>query len=378
VLTNDEQREGKALFKVGSAFFRPSSRPARDLGVLAAAIYKNTTGRLRVLDVMTGCGVRSQRYALESNADWIWANDANPDMALILEANLRGQLSLDRYQITYQSAYHVSQACYQHQDYYDFIDLDSFGLPCAYLQGCLQAIKWGGLLYITATDSRTLAGHHPNHSLRQLGAYARCHPAAHEQGLRLLMGNCWQQAQPLGLTIQPIFAYFQGQIYRVMVQVIPASVPANLGFVGYCHQCGHYQTVDWRQLSRVLCPHDHRPLTLNGPMWLGPLHHPDWLQKMGQLAEAWDWPNRSRLLQIMADEVLMPPYFFPVAEIGRRGKMDIPRRDRILQDLQHQGYAASLTHIHPQAFKTNAPFQTCLHLATQLSRRQASPQIKTS
>ena len=361
-----QYHEGKAHFAVGAAFFRSSSRPARDLGVLAAAVYKNATGCLLVLDVMTGCGVRSQRYTLESNADWTWANDANPDMAAVLADNLSNELTPNRYQITYHSAKHLFHECYQHQHSFDLIDLDSFGLPCAYLQGCLRTVKPGGLLYITATDSRTLAGHNPEHGLRQLGAWARSHPAAHEQGLRLLIGNCWQQAQLLGLDIQPIFSYFQGQIYRVMVQVTQSQSPISLSFLGYCHHCGHYQTVDWQRLSRAVCPDGGPPLTLSGPMWLGPLHNPEWLGKMRHLAQTWEWSDRAQLLEIMVDEALMPPYFFPVSEIGRRGKMDIPKRDRIIDKLQQQGYKASLTHINAQAFKTNAFFHHILQFASGL------------
>lgn len=357
--------EGKALFRVGPAFFRPSSRPARDLSVLAAAIYRQQMGHLRVLDVMTGCGVRSQRYALESHADWIWANDANPDMATVLTDNL-SQLPPERYQLSYHAADPLFHQCYQHQKEFDLIDLDSFGLPTPFLQGCLQTVKLGGLLYITGTDSRTLAGHNPQHSQRMLGAWARSHPAAHEQGLRLLLGLCWQQAQVLGRDIKPIFSYFQGQIYRVLIQINSPQRQHDLGFIGYCHHCGHYQTVPWDQLSRATCPHQGPPLTLSGPMWLGPLHDPTWLVSMEQLAEDWGWSGRIQLLRIMQAEALMPPYFYPVAEIGRRGKMDIPKRDRIIAQLYQQGYQASLTHINPQAFKTDAPFHDCLIIAVDL------------
>lgn len=322
-------------------------------------------GHLRVLDVMTGCGVRSQRYRLESNADWIWANDANPDMASVLEENFR-QLPPDRYRLTYHAAAALFHACYQQDCTFDFIDLDSFGLPTAFLQGCLQTVKPGGLLYVTATDSRTLAGHNPDHCQRLLGAWARSHPAAHEQGLRLLLGLCWQQAQPLGLDIQPIFSYFQGQVYRILVQVTGRQDQNCMGFLGYCHHCGHYQTVAWPQLSRAVCPNQGPPLTLSGPLWLGSLHSSDWLGKMQQLAQTWGWSEHSQRLQVMHQEAEMPPYFFPMADLGRRGKMDIPKRDRLITQLQQQGYAASLTHINAQALKTTASFQTCLQIARQL------------
>ena len=80
--------EGKATFVTGSAFYRSHSQTSRDLGVLAAAVYRSKIGRLRVLDTMTGCGLRSLRYALEAGADLVWANDADPEIHWVLRENL--------------------------------------------------------------------------------------------------------------------------------------------------------------------------------------------------------------------------------------------------------------------------------------------------
>jgi len=41
---------------------------------LAAAVYRQKIGQLRVLEVMAGSGVRSLRYWLESGADELWVN----------------------------------------------------------------------------------------------------------------------------------------------------------------------------------------------------------------------------------------------------------------------------------------------------------------
>jgi tRNA (guanine26-N2/guanine27-N2)-dimethyltransferase len=363
------QQEGKAQFQIGNTFYRPQSQIGRDLGLLTAAIYKADTGRLRVLDAMTACGVRSLRYVLESQADWVWANDANPEVDLTLSRNLSATLEPSCYQITYQDANRVFFDCYQRQDYYDLVDVDSFGSPAPYLSTSLWATKIGGLLYLTSTDGRTSSGHEPEKSLQVYGAYARWHPALHEQGLRLLVGSALQQANNKGLSIQPIFSLFNGQVYRVMVRVLanPGSELKHYGFLGYCHHCGHYETVSWRQLSRAVC-HDHsppEPLTLSGPMWLGSLHDRPMLQRMEQLAQAWHWPERVQLLQTMQAEADLPSYFFGLGEIGRRGKMDPPPRDRLIQLLQAEGYQASPTHINAQAIKTNAAIATCIELARQ-------------
>ena len=211
---------------------------------MVAAIAQQDRGQLRVLDVTTGCGVRALRYGIEGQATWIWANDANPDVANTLRQNL-AQLGQPP-RITQWPANRVFYDCYQRQDYYDLVDVDNFGSPAPHLSACLLATRLGGLIYLTSTDSRTVAGHDPAASLRHYGADARSHPAAQEQGLRLLIGTLQQQATMQGWTIHPIFSLFQGQIYRVMVQLVSQpSVLAHQGFLGYCHHCGHYQTVGW-------------------------------------------------------------------------------------------------------------------------------------
>ena len=365
-----QQHEGKVSFQVGSAFYRPSTQVARDLGVLAATLQRADRGQLRVLDVMTGCGVRSLRYAVESGADFIWANDADPDIHDRLAQNLATHLVSQPYQITHWPANRVFYDCVLRQDYYDLVDIDAFGSPSAYVGASLQATKWGGLLYLTSTDGRSISGHFPEQSLQQFGGYARSHPAIHEQALRLLLGTLYQQATFQGWGIQPIFSLYQGQTYRVMVRLMPKNWGgiADFGFLGYCHHCGDYQTVGWRSLGRATCAHHTPPVpfVVSGPLWLGMLHERAFVQRMVTLATAWGWIERVTLLQTLQAEADLPPYYFTLGEIGRRGKLDLPKRDRLLQALHTHGYAASPTHITPQAIKTTAPFSVCVALAQDL------------
>ncbi|HEY9826120.1 MAG TPA: tRNA (guanine-N1)-methyltransferase [Stenomitos sp.] len=371
-MDKDWQQEGAVRFQVGNAFFRQASRVGRDLGVLAATLYRQQRGQLQVLDGMSGCGVRSLRYAQEAQADCVWANEANPDVAAVLQHNLATQLSASQFQVTIGSAKQVLARCLAQPRYFDLIDLDAFGSPSAEVGLALQVTRKGGLLYVTGTDSRTYAGHNPAASLRQCGAYARSHPAVHEQGLRLLLGNTLQQALFQGWAIAPVFSLFYGQTYRIMVRLIKAlpCVEDQYGFIGHCHGCGHFETVHWRGLSRAMC-HSHSeplPLTLSGPMWLGPLHDPLFLAEMAQLAQEWHWLEQQKLLATMIAEVPFPPYFFTLAEIGRRSKLDIPKREALIAALQEAGYQATATHIEAQALKTDASFHDCLAVAAQLQR----------
>ena len=359
------QTEGKARFQVAQAFYRSSSKVVRDLGVLAAAVYRADLGRLRALDAMTGSGVRALRYWLESGADWVWANDANPEQ-WVIEQNLKEAIATGHAQVTHLDANRLFLDCYSRQDYYDLVDVDSFG-SAPYLGTALWAAKIGGLVYLTSTDGRTATGHLPENSLKVYGAYARCHPAAHEQGLRLLIGRVQQQAAARELGVEPIFFLFAAATYRVMLRLVsrPVLSAKNYGFLGYCHQCGHYQLLSWRSLDQRCC-NCHGSLTLSGPMWLGHLHAPHWLQAMQGVAQRWQWLERAELLAVMEAEVDFPPYFYTLGEMGRRGKMDIPKRSHLINALQEQGHRATVTHINAQAIKTDADLNTCIAVGRSL------------
>ncbi|MGK7962525.1 tRNA (guanine-N1)-methyltransferase [Crocosphaera sp.] len=365
--------EEKAYFTVGNTFYRPQSKITRDLGVLAAKVYKQSQGNLRVLDVMTGCGVRSIRYYLESDANFIWANDSNPENQSIIEYNLGFMLDKNKAKISYKNANNIFFECYNNKDYYDLVDVDVFGSPNPYLSTVLWGTKIGGLIYLTCTDGRTGTGHLPENCLQVYGSYGRSHPAAQEQVLRLMIGSTLQQAATIGLGIEPIFSYFTGQTYRVMLRLLP-KINLNLdnyGFLGYCHQCGEYQTISYQKLGKIRCfnqeDNKHYNYTISGAMWLGNLHNKAYLETMKNLANNLKWTNVTDLLSTMINESNFPPYFYTLGEIGKRGKLDIPKRSQLIQALENSGFPATNTHINPQAIKTNATLKQCIDIAKGLS-----------
>lgn len=371
-----QNTEGQATFHTATTFFNPHAQLARDLGVLTAAWYRSEHGRLRVIDAMSGCGVRALRYCLESQADWVWVNDSNPENRTILQRNLTPAIASDRYRLTCEDANRVFFDCYNRQDFYDLVDVDCFGSPAPYLSTSLWAVAIKGLLYFTSTDGRMLTGHATTSSLATYGAYARSHPAAHEQGLRILIGNAQQLAAAKGMGVEPIFSWFDGRAYRVMLRLSATArlSEQNFGFLGYCHTCGNYQRLPWRKLGRSLCPYDDNRLTVSGPLWLGNLHTPAVVNRLAALAAQWQWSACASLLQQMVAEAEMPPYFYTLREIGHRGKLDLPQRSSLIATLQAWGYQACSTAIAAQAIKTNADLQTCIRAAKSIQRPLSSPE----
>jgi tRNA (guanine26-N2/guanine27-N2)-dimethyltransferase len=359
-------QEEKATFQVNQAFYNPRNKFVRDLGVLAAAVYKQDHGSLKVLDPLAGCGVRSLRYYLESNADYLWVNDGNYQLNSTIQQNLSLAIAPEHFQITHQDAHRVFFRCYQERDYYDLVDVDCFGSAVPYLNTMLWATKIGGLMYLTCTDGRTLTGHPPEKTVQAYNAIARSHPAIQEQALRLLIGATQQQTATKGLGIEPIFSLFTGQTYRVMLRLVskPQLTANNYGFLTYCHHCGNYQTFSWHKLNKVGCTCQEPAITVSGAMWLGKLHDGQQLKRFQTLAQEWNWQKIVKLLNLMQGEINFPPYFYTLGEIGNRGKLDLPKRSHLILALQDRGYQAAATHISPAGIKTNAKMEDIIAIAT--------------
>lgn len=362
------QVEGKAEFRSGAAFYNPQSHLVRDLGVLAATVYRQKQGNLRVLDALAGCGVRSLRYWLESKADYLWVNEANPQHHQLLQQNLTAVISADNYQLTHQDAHRVFFSCYQRRDYYDLVDVDCFGSATPYLNTMLWATKIGGLIYLTSTDGRTITGHPPENTVAVYNAIARSHPAIQEQALRILIGAVQQQAATRGLGVEPVFSFFTGQTYRLMLRLVnkPQLTTDNYGFLVYCHHCGNYHIFSWRALNKVSCTCNHPAITVSGAMWLGQLHNSQQLQDFQTLAQQWNWVKVTKLLQLMQRELNFPPYYYTLGAIGHRGKLNIPQKAQLIQALQQAGYQASAIHIEPAAIKTNARMEEIIAIASKI------------
>lgn len=160
------QTERGLQFETEDTFFRHESATGRDLGVLSAALYKQSKQQLRVLDVMCGCGIRSLRYLAEAKADFVMANDGNDAHRRVILGNLksieRGSGDEKRWVVTHFDANRVLSECYLKREFFDLIDIDSFGSDSSFLRTVFNAVKRDGLLYLTSTDGYSSGGHRPN------------------------------------------------------------------------------------------------------------------------------------------------------------------------------------------------------------------------
>uniref|UniRef100_A0A0E0L120 tRNA (guanine(26)-N(2))-dimethyltransferase n=1 Tax=Oryza punctata TaxID=4537 RepID=A0A0E0L120_ORYPU len=156
--------ERGVTFDPGSAFYRSDSAAGRDLAVLAATLHRraaDTPAPFLCLDAMCGCGVRALRYLAQVGADFVWANDASEALRPVIVGNLsRFERAPDRrWAVSHLDATRLLSERYLRREYFDVIDVDSFGGDAAYIRAALLALRIGGLLYLTSTDWRSARGY---------------------------------------------------------------------------------------------------------------------------------------------------------------------------------------------------------------------------
>ncbi|KAI3519682.1 hypothetical protein L1887_08897 [Cichorium endivia] len=370
-------------FEVGDTFFRHESATGRDLGVLAAALYKKCNDKLRVLDAMCGCGIRSLRYLAEAKADFVLANDANEDCNGVIVSNLSTVSSEEegRWKVSHSIANRVLAERYVERDYFDFIDVDSFGSDSSFFRCAFDVVKLGGLLYVTSTDGFSSGGHRPNHSLAAYGAYIRPLPYSNEIGLRMLIGGAVREASVLGYHVSPLFSYYSyhGPVFRVLLRVNRGkpSHGMHYGFICYCDSCGNSQPISWDKLGQMNCPcgtDAPDSLVVCGPLWTGPLHCADYLGEMLSLAGEWGWLGNGtkndleKLLNRMINESdpSLSFGYIQLDEIASRAKVNSPPIMTIMSAIEQEGYAVSRSHISNNAIKTNSPMAECIRIVKEL------------
>ncbi|KAH9702830.1 tRNA (guanine(26)-N(2))-dimethyltransferase [Citrus sinensis] len=344
------QTERGLQFETEDTFFRHESATGRDLGVLSAALYKQSKQQLRVLDVMCGCGIRSLRYLAEAKADFVMANDGNDAHRRVILGNLksieRGSGDEKRWVVTHFDANRVLSECYLKREFFDLIDIDSFGSDSSFLRTVFNAVKRDGLLYLTSTDGYSSGGHRPNNSLASYGAYILPMPYSNEIGLRMLIGGAVREASAQGYHVSPLFSYYSyhGPVFRVMLRVHRKALP------------------------------DNSSLVVSGPLWTGPLHDATHITKMLNLAEKWGWvgdgtgTDLEKLLSRMIDESdpRLPFGYIKLDEMASRAKMNSPSLKTMMSAVQKEGYVASRSHIASNAIKTNCPMVACIRIAKEL------------
>lgn len=124
--------------------------------------------------------------------------------------------------------------------WFDLIDIDVFGSDSSAIGPAIDAIRFGGLLFLTSTDGFSSSGKRPMRALASYGAFTQPHPSCNEQGLRMLIGGALREALVRGCVVEPLFSLYSphGPVFRTMLRVTRSKQWAHEQY-GFCGRCRH-------------------------------------------------------------------------------------------------------------------------------------------
>ena len=208
--------EGKATIKVPKfekvtartpVFYNPKMVFSRDISISVLNTLKLKESE-KVIDGLSGSGIRGIRYILESNSD-VYFNDHNPIATKLIEKNLK----LNSLEAT------VTKSDFNHvHGKFGVVDIDPFGSPVRFLDGAFRILKNDSYLFLTATDTSALTGAHIYSCRRKYDSKPLNCSFTHELAVRILIGKVVRNAAKYNLAVRPILSYTKEHFIRLILK----------------------------------------------------------------------------------------------------------------------------------------------------------------
>ncbi|KAK9336879.1 N2,N2-dimethylguanosine tRNA methyltransferase-domain-containing protein [Lipomyces starkeyi] len=337
---------------------------------------------ITILEALSATGLRAIRYGLEIPLiKTVLANDFSPAAVKAIERNVVYNDGAPGVVVAFHGD--ANAVMYSHKTKpFHVIDLDPYGTAAPFLDAAVQAVCDGGLLLITCTDLSILAGTgYPEKCFTNYGGMTCRTEFSHESALRLVLSSIASAAARYGKAIEPLLSLSIDFYVRVFVRVrnspIQGKLLASKTMLTYtCSGCG---STSYQPLGRVSinedgsqkhsfaqgppvsshCEHCGFVHHLGGPMWAGPLHNKDFIDRIQKITETLDpviykTIPRIKGMLTLAKEELDDPFYFTAAHVSSTMRCSCPPMTTMTSALLNAGYKVSATHAVPGAIKTNA------------------------
>lgn len=410
--------------------------------------------KFTILDALSATGLRALRYARELPfVTSVTANDLTPSAVDAIRRNAEhngvgskvianlGDARAHMYSLLaeevtrdHDRVKHGKRSKFKGRRY-NVIDLDPYGSAAPFLDAAVNAVRDdGGLLCVTCTDSGVWASNgYPEKAYALYGGVPIKGFYCHEVGLRLILHAVATSAARYGLAIEPLLSLSIDYYVRIFVKIkkSPAQVKFLAGktmVVYTCDQgCGSWETqllarnkktsnksgkgTFYKHGSALAptvdanCKHCGYKMHIAGPMYAGPLHSPDFINKiLEQLPNASDdiygtKPRIEGMLHTALEESLPPPpqentepsetnkddefatlepypfYFHPTNLAGAL-RCTCPDEDSVRGALRHLGYEVTRSHCKAGSMRTNAPWSVIWHVMREWVRQKRPVKIE--
>lgn len=279
---------------------------------------------------LAGTGVRAIRMIIETPKKmikYLYVNDYDPKAIKVIKKNIvLNKIRNKNIKLTQLDAndFLLSNKAY------DYIDIDPFGSPNAFLNNAIMRLKRKGILAVTATDTAALCGSWINPCLRKYWAKPLHTEEMHEVGLRILI----RKVQLIGVQFEkalfPIISYSKDHYMRVFFICIKGKKKCD----EIISQHGIYKD--------------------SGPIWLGKIKDQDIVNKITL--------NDNSFLELLKKELDILG-FYDIPTICSINKLKTCKKlDLIISQIKKKGFSASRTQFSSQGIKSDISLKELLKI----------------
>ncbi len=350
-----------------SAFFNPRMSFNRSLSALAFAAAFHSgyrVGDAVVCDGLCGVGARGIRYALEGEGvKKIFFVDANPTAIQLAKKNVALNGLKKKSKVVKQD---LNAFFLQHQNEFDFIEVDAFGSPTPFLENSFRGLKHSAILSVTATDLATSGGSKPLPARRRYDAHPLRCEYSHEIAARILVGRITRTAASLDFGVKPLATFYKEHFVKTLVFCEKSAEKANaslssLGFVSHCFSCLNRVTA---KNAQEKCGECGALFQHAGPLWISRASDAVFLDALLSLARKADYLKEKergelvKFVELLVEENDSPPTFFDLHALSKKLRIECPKKSEVVRALAARGFHVTETHYAGTAIKTNASART--------------------
>lgn len=392
----DQHGKTQQLKGINTPEVADSVSKASDVESLEQAPY------IEIIEALSASGLRAIRYGLEiPNIKNVIANDFSPSAVDSIKRNVdySGAAST----VT-PNAGDASMLMYQHKaKNVHVVDLDPYGSATPFMDSAVQAVQDGGLLLVTCTDLGVLAGNgYPEKCFSHYGGTTLYSDACHESALRLVLNMVASTAAKYSRSIEPMLSLSIDFYVRLFIRIrtSPIQVKQNAArtmLVYHCNGCGssinqalgkavekpsgHKFGYARGPVAPEKCSHCDTYHHIAGPMWGGPIHNDDFIDKMLDIHKTLDpevyhtLPRMEGMLTLAKDELKDTPFYFSVQNMASVVRASSPPHRKMISALSNAGYRVSSTHAYAGALKTDAPYEVVWDILRQWIKSEHNGEI---
>ena len=358
--------EGKASLKAYTGkiskelpvFYNPIMKFNRDISILLLNSIEKE--KLQIADPLAGTAIRSIRFLLELKKNKITnisINDNNPQAVKAIKENLRLNKLKTKNIITSNAE---ASLFLLNSKGFDYIDIDPFGSPNAFLDAAIKRLSRTGILAITATDTAPLAGTYPQACLRKYWATPMRNELMHEIGLRILIRKIQLVAAQYDKALTPTLAYYKDHYFRVFFANKKGKskcdkIIAQHSHFLYCPSCLNRET---SKSNNETC-NCGKKLDYAGPLWTGQLFDKKLIKKIIEANQSMDI---DKFLKTSSQESKIKTVgFFDLHKIAKKYKKQVPKTEPAIKKLKKH-YQASPTIFSSCGIRTTANIKELIQL----------------